>query len=291
MITHNITQLPTAPSLADPTNFDTRADAFLTSLNTFDDEINNVITDINSTTVDMNNVLSSVNTKAVEIETNYLATIGVANYKGDYNSATIYSKGQSVTYNGLLYVSKIDANTNNTPTSSTTYWYRMDTNNINNIKTLVSSGAVTSGTLELTNVLDFTANSPYEYYELLLNDFVSSSAINTLLQFKEGATIITASRYMIVSTSSTTSAKLGSSPVGTIRNLKAEIKAIPSLNTIKIKSTDDSVSSLSGLYYVSENYYISSFTPVNPYTSSTGLAIQVGTLTTNGTYKLYGIKK
>lgn len=204
MIGQTITNLPTAPSLSDPANFDSRADAFLGALNTFDTEMNTAITEINSTATD-------INTQAAEVETNYLATLGAANYQSDYNAATIYSKGQSVSYNGKLYASKINSNVGNTPDVSTDQWFEMvthqnkvklsDANNISIIKCDFDASSYANYKyleLEISNVTlngygmkmgivfnnSFTAN-----YRSLVSDFNSAQSA-TVETNNSGKTVI-----------------------------------------------------------------------------------------------------
>lgn len=204
MIDKFLTELPPAPSLSDPANFDTKADAFLQGIGIFDTEMNEVIGQINTTTGD-------INTKASEVEANYLATLGATNYQSDYNAGTIYSKGQSVSYNGKLYASKINSNVGNTPDVSTDQWFEMvthqnkvklsDANNISTIKCDFDASSYANYKyleLEISNVTlngygmkmgivfnnSFTAN-----YRSLVSNF-STSQIATVETNNSGKTVI-----------------------------------------------------------------------------------------------------
>lgn len=114
MITETITPLPTAPTTSDPTNFRARGDAFLAALNTFDDEMNTVISEINTTAQTINDA----ETSAVQAKD---AAVSSANFVGIWSSATAYTVGQSVYYNGIIYRA-LQAGTNQQPDTQTTYW-------------------------------------------------------------------------------------------------------------------------------------------------------------------------
>lgn len=100
-----LTPLPTPPSRDDPANFAARGDAFLGALPTFADELNAELPTINEAI------------PASEI------AVALVNYKGDYNSATTYLVGQSVTYNDVRFLSK-KTNLNITPVDGDD-WYEL----------------------------------------------------------------------------------------------------------------------------------------------------------------------
>ena len=100
-----ITPLPTPPSRDDPANFAARGDAFLGALPDFATELNDALPTINEAI------------PASEI------AVALVNYKGDYNSATTYLVGQSVTYNGTRFLSK-KTNLNITPVDGND-WYEL----------------------------------------------------------------------------------------------------------------------------------------------------------------------
>lgn len=100
-----ITPLPTPPSRDDPANFAARGDAFLGALPDFATELNDALPTINDAI------------PASEI------AVALVNYKGDYNSATTYLVGQSVTYNDVRFLSK-KTNLNITPVDGND-WYEL----------------------------------------------------------------------------------------------------------------------------------------------------------------------
>ena len=110
MITTTLTDLPTPPQSTDPANFNVRADAFVAALDVFQPEMNTVIGEINSTATDVNNDAVSASESALIAE-------GAANYQGDWVAGT-YSLGQSVSYLGYRYVSKINGNTDTPPSAN-----------------------------------------------------------------------------------------------------------------------------------------------------------------------------
>ena len=72
-------------------------------------------------------LLSEQNAAASEAQAALFSSIalGAANYQGDYDPATTYMVGQSVTYLGDFYYSKVDNNLNNTPMEGP-FWAEAD---------------------------------------------------------------------------------------------------------------------------------------------------------------------
>lgn len=147
-----ITPLPPAPSRNDPTNFSTKADALLGSLDQFVTEANQLATDVNQLKVDTQGIKNSAVSETTAIKNSAQtfansasnsaviaqgaaqqaeqfanAAQSAANYIGDWSADTTYSKGQSVSYGTYIYVSKIDSNLNQIPSVSTTAWFEIKT--------------------------------------------------------------------------------------------------------------------------------------------------------------------
>ncbi len=134
-----ISALPTPPSRADdPTNFSTKADAFLGALPTFQSEANAQASYLDglSVTVDADAVAAAAS--AVDAANSATIAAGAANYKGDYSAGTTYQIGQSVSYLGARYTAKT-VNTGVTPVDGVNWL-------------LIPQGDVTlAGTQTLTN--------------------------------------------------------------------------------------------------------------------------------------------
>lgn len=111
-ITTTITTLPVAPSSADPANFDVRADAFLSALEPLTTQFNSFAGQANATANDVN--AASV------------AATDAANFRGTWSSATAYTVGQSVLFNGVVYTA-LTNNTNQTPPNATHWVLLADT--------------------------------------------------------------------------------------------------------------------------------------------------------------------
>lgn len=162
-----ITPLPTPPTRQDPANFPARGDAFLGALPQFQVEANALANEVNQKAVDVINtagtieaeILAATNSavaqstasasasaNAASISANSAAASAnlaegyknlseqfaaaaqsVANYLGDWSADRTYSKGQSVSYGSYIYVSKIDSNLNQIPSSVTTAWFEIKT--------------------------------------------------------------------------------------------------------------------------------------------------------------------
>jgi hypothetical protein len=94
-ITQTISNLPSAPQSTDPTNFRTKADAFVSALNTFEDQLNLAIPQMNALETNVNNKESSATSSA-------LACTSSANFQGTWTNQTTVV-GQSWAYNGIIY--------------------------------------------------------------------------------------------------------------------------------------------------------------------------------------------
>ena len=162
-----ITQLSTPPSRQRPTTFSDEADVFLSELPTFGNQANQLAIEVNAIASQVettaSNVQSSLNTatsNAVAQATasatasaysaqnsansaNQYAILAqaseklaeqfanaaqsAADYKGDWSADRTYSKGQTVSYDKYLYVSKTDSNLNQVPSVATNSWFEIKT--------------------------------------------------------------------------------------------------------------------------------------------------------------------
>jgi hypothetical protein len=111
-ITQTISNLPPAPQSTDPTNFRTKADAFVSALNTFEDELNLAIPQ-------MNELETNVNSKEASASASALVCTSAANFQGNWTNQTTVV-GQSWAYNGLVYLVIVAGNTS--PTASPSNW-------------------------------------------------------------------------------------------------------------------------------------------------------------------------
>lgn len=183
-----ITPLPTPPTRQDPANFPARGDAFLGALPRFQVEANALANEVNQKAADVINtagtieaeILAATNSavaqstarasasaNAASISANSAAASAnlaegyknlseqfaaaaqaVANYLGDWSADRTYSKGQSVSYDSYIYVSKIDSNLNQIPDVVTTAWFEIKTEaDLFRQPVAVSPVTGTSGTL------------------------------------------------------------------------------------------------------------------------------------------------
>lgn len=162
-----ITQLSTPPSRQRPTTFSDEADVFLSELPTFGNQANQLAIEVNDIAsqveITAGNVQTSLNTAtsnavaqatasasasatAAQSSANSAsqsailaeaseklaeqfagAAQGTANYKGDWSADRTYTKGQTVSYDRYLYVSKIDSNLNQIPSVATNSWFEIKT--------------------------------------------------------------------------------------------------------------------------------------------------------------------
>ena len=162
-----ITPLSTPPSRQRPTTFSQEADVFLSELPTFGNQANQLATEVNAIAAQVEttagNVQSSLNTttsnavaqatasasasataaqssansanqfailaQASEKLAEQFANVaqGVANYMGDWSADRTYAKGQTVSYDKYLYVSRVDSNLNQIPNVATNSWFEIKT--------------------------------------------------------------------------------------------------------------------------------------------------------------------
>jgi hypothetical protein len=111
-ITQTISNLPQAPQSTDPTNFRTKADAFVSALNTFEDQLNLAIPQMNALETNVNNKEASATSSA-------LACTSSANFQGTWTNQTTVV-GQSWAYNGNIYRVLVAGNTS--PSASPANW-------------------------------------------------------------------------------------------------------------------------------------------------------------------------
>lgn len=117
-----ISELPPVPSRNDPNGFAASANNFLGALPQFrldlleQAEIVEGFVDEAKASADVA-ILNAAQAVQSKSEAEFLAIVaqGAANYKGDYNPATPYSVGESITFGGDFYYSKVDENLGNTP--------------------------------------------------------------------------------------------------------------------------------------------------------------------------------
>lgn len=152
-----ITPLPTPPSRSQsPSTFSADADAFLGALPDFQSEANAQADYLDGLAEDVDAVLVAAEAEADAAAASAAAAANsaniaaaVADYQGAYNPATTYQIGQSVSYNGSLFV----ANTVNigvTPVDGAN-WYLIENGDVVGPASSVDGGLVafdgTSGTL------------------------------------------------------------------------------------------------------------------------------------------------
>jgi hypothetical protein len=111
-ITQTISNLPQAPQSTDPTNFRTKADAFVSALNTFEDQLNLAIPQMNA-------LEDNVNTKEASATSSALTCTTSANFQGTWTNQTTVV-GQSWAYNGIIYRVLVAGNTS--PTTTPANW-------------------------------------------------------------------------------------------------------------------------------------------------------------------------
>lgn len=80
-----------------------------------------VIASLQSAITAQNAANSEINALASQTESNAIIATALANYQGEHNTLTTYSKGQSSSVAGLYYTSKVDGNLNHAVTDAN-YW-------------------------------------------------------------------------------------------------------------------------------------------------------------------------
>lgn len=120
-ITQTISNLPPAPQSTDPTNFRTKADAFVAALNTFEDQLNLAIPQMNALEANINTIYASAASASASASDSALSAQGSANYQGIWTSKG-YALGQTVSdANGIRWLCKLTHTTAQAPTEGT-YW-------------------------------------------------------------------------------------------------------------------------------------------------------------------------
>jgi hypothetical protein len=94
---------------------------YFTAMNTWLGQSTLVIASLQSAITAQNAANSEINTLATQTENNAIIATGLAEYQGEHNTITTYSKGQSTSVAGLYYTSKVDGNLNHAVTD-VNYW-------------------------------------------------------------------------------------------------------------------------------------------------------------------------
>ena len=141
-ITTVISQFPPAPDSGTdtPEEFNGKANAFVDhQSDVYVDEVNNWANEANNLAGKMNNAVESAEAYAQNASDSATEAqghandakdysdiaMGSANYKGEWDSAASYVVGESVSLNGIFYVSKQDS-TNVNPVGNPDYWEPLD---------------------------------------------------------------------------------------------------------------------------------------------------------------------
>lgn len=119
MTVPQITPLSDPPNRADPVNFVERSDTFMGELPGLALEMNVAITFVNSRAEAAEAAIPAAQAK-VELANNAAqVAMGASNYKGEYNPATLYTVGQSVSVGAAVYIKKTNAPAGTTPVDGT----------------------------------------------------------------------------------------------------------------------------------------------------------------------------
>lgn len=112
-----ISTIPESPNRQTdtPTQFSNKTDNLLSALPTFVEEVNNAGDYFD-------NINASVEANKNDAEAAAEAAVGVANYKGDWTVSTNVLQGESYSYNGAVWVAKVNS-VGQTP-SEGTYWFK-----------------------------------------------------------------------------------------------------------------------------------------------------------------------
>jgi hypothetical protein len=134
MTTPTFSTPPAAPARDDPTTFSDRADAFVAYQVTFRDELSTAAPWFASTA-------SDVATDAAAAETAKTVAAGAVNFQGNYDAATLYAIGESVSYLDGIWLKKTTAAAGTTPTEGTD-WTELNVGKMY-VETFTSSGTWT----------------------------------------------------------------------------------------------------------------------------------------------------
>lgn len=100
-----IAPLPTPPSRSQsPATFSTDADAFLGALPDFRGDANALAGYLDTLAGEVDTDATAAAASAAAAEASATVATGVANYKGVYNAGTTYQIGESVSYNGSIFI-------------------------------------------------------------------------------------------------------------------------------------------------------------------------------------------
>lgn len=175
----NITALPTpVPSRADPTNFATRADAFLGALPTFGIELNTFATEANALAIDVQDNKDASDQTLLDmqaLETTmgniYNNSVATSNFKGLWSSLTgALNKPASVYHNSHYWIllNNLTDVTTSIPSDSNSDWLRSANTALyttyNDLLTLLGSSTVQGAIEKLKERTETNRN-----YNLLLN--------------------------------------------------------------------------------------------------------------------------
>jgi len=117
-VSQTITFSATPPTIGEnPTTFNYNA------ISCWNDLKDNIVPDLNIAFEQMNELEANVNAKEASTVASAVLAVGAANYKGEWVAGT-YSQGQSVSYNGLRYISKVNTNTDTPPSAK---WLQIGT--------------------------------------------------------------------------------------------------------------------------------------------------------------------
>lgn len=133
MTTPTFTTPPLAPDRQEPSTFPARADAFVDWEVTFRGELSTAAPWFASTA-------SDVATDAAAAESAKTAALGATNFQGNYDAATLYAIGESVSYLDGIWLKKTTAAAGTTPTEGTD-WTQLRGGV--NVQTFTSSGTWT----------------------------------------------------------------------------------------------------------------------------------------------------
>ena len=124
-ITKIIDPIPPAPTRSNPENFDERADAFLKRIETLDEDLNEWAEQCNQTQQEINEAKDIAVQAKNDAQTvlNYLAS--EYHYRGEWDANTTYNTGDSISYNGYVYLSKQDNNINKQPDTNPDWWLKI----------------------------------------------------------------------------------------------------------------------------------------------------------------------